>query len=434
MRRTGLWVTASGIAPKMGLWPARLQESHMAGERRRTGFHTDDKPVLSGGWSLPSQEDLPLVPDTTPAQTRREFSPIHAIGSLILFLGLLYLFFSSIELMGNAFQMSGAGLADQLLNMASDPVAGLLIGFLATSLVQSSSTTTSIVVIMVGSGVLTIPLAVPIIMGANIGTTTTNTIVSMGHVTRPAEFERAFAASTVHDFFNVLAAFTLLPIEMFFHPIERTAVYLQGVFAGVGGMSLASPLAKVRDPFTDLVTELIPYTIPLVILAFALLFVALAGLLKLMRGVVLERMEGLFDRVLFRNDAASFTLGVVATASVQSSSATTSMIVPLAGTGVLTLRQIFPYTVGANIGTTITAILASFSTGVPAGVTIAMAHLTFNVFALAIFYPLKALPIALATKWGAFAARSKASTATVFSVYIALHVIPIAYIIWSSKG
>ena len=329
--------------------------------------------------------------------------------------------------------MSGAGLADQLLNMASDPVAGLLIGFLATSLVQSSSTTTTIVVIMVGTGALTIPLAVPIIMGANIGTTTTNTIVSMGHVTRPAEFERAFAASTVHDFFNVLAAFTLLPIEMFFHPIERTAVYLQGVFAGVGGMSLASPLAKVRDPFTDLVTELIPYTIPLVILAFALLFIALAGLLKLMRGVVLERMEGLFDRVLFRNDAASFTLGVVATASVQSSSATTSMIVPLAGTGVLTLRQIFPYTIGANIGTTITAILASFSTG-PAGVTIALAHLTFNVFAVVIFSPLKALPIGLATRWGAFAARSKASTATVFSVYVALHVIPLAYIIWSSKG
>ncbi len=374
------------------------------------------------------------MPKTTQVQQRGESGPIHAIASLIFFLGLLYLFFSSIELMGNAFQMSGAGLADQLLKMVQDPVAGLLIGFLATSLVQSSSTTTTIVVIMVGTGALTIPLAVPIIMGANIGTTTTNTIVSIGHVTRPAEFERAFAASTVHDVFNVLAAFTLLPIEIFFHPIEKTAVFLQGVFAGAGGMRLANPLKIVRDPFTDFITELVPYTIPLVILAFALLFIALAGLLKLMRGVVLERMEGLFDRVLFRNDAASFTLGVVATASVQSSSATTSMIVPLAGTGVLTLRQIFPYTVGANIGTTITAILASFSTGVPAGVTIALAHLTFNVFAVVIFYPLKALPIALATRWGKFAARSKASTATVFSVYVALHVIPLAYIIWSAKG
>ncbi len=142
----------------------------------------------------------------------------------------------------------------------------------------------------------------------------------------------------------------------------------------------------------------------------------------------MERMSGLFDRVLFRNDAASFTLGVVATATVQSSSATTSLIVPLAGTGVLTLRQIFPYTIGANIGTTITAILASLGTGDPAAMTVAVAHLTFNVFAVLIFYPLKALPIGLATRWGAFAARSKASTATVISVYIPLHIIPLAFI------
>ena len=350
------------------------------------------------------------------------------VAAVVYFLFLLYLFFSSIELMGTAFKMSGAGFADQLLNMASNPVSGLFIGSLATSFVQSSSTTTTIVVIMVGSGALSIELAVPIIMGANIGTTTTNTIVSIGHVTRPAEFERAFAASTVHDFFNVLSAFTLLPVEIVFHPIERTAVFLQSVFADAGGMSLASPLKLIVGPPAEFLSELIPSTIPLVILALALIFIALRGLLVLMRGAVLERMGGFFDRVLFRNDAASFTLGVVATAAVQSSSATTSLIVPLAGTGVLTLRQIFPYTIGANIGTTITAILASFSTGSPAAVTVALAHLTFNMFAVAVYYPLKAIPIGLARRWGTFAARSKASTATVFSVYIALHVIPLAFI------
>jgi sodium-dependent phosphate cotransporter len=100
----------------------------------------------------------------------------------------------------------------------------------------------------------------------------------------------------------------------------------------------------------------------------------------------------------------------------------------LAGTGVLSLRQIFPYTIGANIGTTITAILASLGTGSPVAMQVALAHLTFNVFAVLIFYPLKALPIGLARRWGAFAARSKASTATVFSVYIALHIIPLAFI------
>ena len=158
------------------------------------------------------------MPDTT-VQTQQPASPLRVIGGVVYFLALLYLFFFSIELMSAAFKMGGRGFAEQLLNTASDPVAGLIIGFLATSLIQSSSTTTTIVVGLVASNALTIQLAIPIIMGAKIGTTTTNTIVSVAHVTRPAEFERAFAASTVHDFFNVLAALVILPIEIFFHPV-----------------------------------------------------------------------------------------------------------------------------------------------------------------------------------------------------------------------
>jgi sodium-dependent phosphate cotransporter len=119
---------------------------------------------------------------------------------------------------------------------------------------------------------------------------------------------------------------------------------------------------------------------------------------------------------------------MVVTASVQSSSATTSLIVPLAGTGVLSLRKVFPYTLGANIGTTITAILASFATGSAAAVTVALAHLTFNILGIAIFYPLARAPIWLAEWAGALAARSKTSTATVIAVYIALHIIPILYV------
>ena len=198
-------------------------------------------------------------------------------------------------------------------------------------------------------------------------------------------------------------------------------------------MGLGGPLKMLTRPLSDLVTGWVPRTIALILIALALLFGALRGMMKIMQGGVLKRMEGLFDRVLFRNDAASFSLGLVATAAVQSSSATTSLIVPLAGTGVISLRQVFPYTLGANVGTTVTAILASFATGSPAAVTVALAHLSFNLFAIAIFYPLKAIPLWLATSWGRLAARSKASTAGVFSVYIALHVIPLMYIIWSAK-
>ena len=379
--------------------------------------------------SLPLQEDLPPVPDSTPLHPQRETSPIRVIGHALYFIFLLYLFFFSIELMSRAFSMGGRGFAEQLLNAASDPVAGLFIGFLATSLIQSSSTTTTIIVGLVASQALTIELAVPMLMGANIGTTTTNTIVSVGHITRPAEFERAFAASTVHDFFNILAAAVVLPLEIFFHPVERIAVFSQGVFAGAGGMSLASPLKAAVRPLSDLISGAFPYELPLIGLSLLVLFIALNRLMRLMRGVFLERMASLFDRVLFRNDVTSFGLGIVTTAAMQSSSATTSLVVPLAGTGVLSLRQIFPYTLGANIGTTITAILASFSTGVPAAVTVALAHLSFNILGIAIFYPLRAAPIWMAERVGAYAARTRVSSAGVITVYVVLHVIPILYFI-----
>ncbi len=370
------------------------------------------------------------MPDSAPESTDRKAVRIFVAAlRVVYFLLLLYLFFFSIDLMSSAFKMAGRGFAEQLINTVSDPVAGLIIGFLATSLIQSSSTTTTIVVGLVASGALSIELAVPIVMGANIGTTTTNTLVSMGHVTRPAEFERAFAASTVHDFFNVLAAVTVLPLEVLFHPVQRMAVFLEGLFEGVGGMGLASPLKAAVGPLAERMTGLIPHTIPLVLIALAVLFLALQQMMKVMRGVVMVHLESLFDRVLFRNDAASFSLGVVFTASVQSSSATTSLVVPLAGTNVLSLRQIYPYTLGANIGTTITAILASLATGSAAAVTVALAHLTFNILGIAIFYPLARAPIWLARKAGALAARSKVSTATVLAVYIALHIIPVLYLV-----
>ena len=355
---------------------------------------------------------------------------VTGLAQTLYFLLLLYAFFFSIELMSTAFRMGGRGFAEQLINAATDPVAGLLIGFLATSLIQSSSTTTTIVVGLVASDALTVSLAIPIIMGANIGTTTTNTIVSIGHVTRPQEFERAFAASTVHDFFNVLAAIALLPIELLFQPIARMAGFLEQIFAEAGGMGLASPLKAAVGPLVEGAAEAFPYEIPLLVLALGVLFFSLNQMMRVMRGAVLERMSGLFDRVLFRNDAASFALGAAMTAAVQSSSATTSLVVPLAGTGVLSLRQIFPYTLGANIGTTITAILASFATGSAAAVTIAFAHLSFNILGIVLFYPLRALPIWMAKTVAAYAARTKGRSAGVVTVYIVLHVLPILYIIF----
>ncbi len=355
-------------------------------------------------------------------------SPWRSVRQVALFLAALYLFFISIDLMSAAFRMAGTDFARQLITTASDPIAGLLIGFLTTSLVQSSSCTTSIVVGLVAAGALPLRLAVPIVMGANIGTTITATIVSFGHVTHPREFEKAFSAATVHDFFNILAVAVLLPIEVLFHPVEHLAVFFEGIFSGIGGLQLASPLKAVVTPVTELVTGIIPWVIPLLIIAITALFFALSRMVRIMRTAVLTRVEVLFDRVLFRNDTASFTLGMTLTALVQSSSATTSLVVPLVGTGVLTLRKIFPYTLGANVGTTITAILASLATGNRIAVEVALAHLSFNALGIAIFYPLRALPIWIATQAGRFASRTRRNTIFLVMGYVALDILIILYL------
>lgn len=355
----------------------------------------------------------------------REPNPL---GDLFLFLASLYLFLFSIELMSASFKLAGKGFAEHLLTMTSDPIAGLVIGIVATSIIQSSSTTTSITVGLVAAGTLDLRLAIPVIMGANIGTTVTNTIVSLGHVKNSKEMERAFAASTVHDFFNILSVLVLFPLELRFHPVEKTATVLGRFFEGAGGVSLVSPLKVILEPPVHHLKDLLPHPVPLLLLAFLALFFSLSRMVRIMRRHVVGRTEGFFQRGLFRSDLSSYVVGWILTSLVQSSSVTTSLVVPLVGTGALSVREIYPYTLGANIGTTVTALLASFATANPAAVTVALSHMVFNLFGTAIFYPLRALPIRLATGLGRIAARSRRDLVYIFIVYVLLHIIPIGYV------
>ncbi|MGB6866044.1 MAG: Na/Pi symporter, partial [Candidatus Aminicenantaceae bacterium] len=135
--------------------------------------------------------------------------------NLIFLLCFLYLFLFSIELMGTSLKMLGKGLAEALITTTTNPLIGLFVGVLSTSIVQSSSFTTSIVVGLVAGGALNVVNAIPIIMGANIGTSVTNILVSLTQIRRSVEFKLAFAAAIVHDFFNVLAVLVLFPLQYF---------------------------------------------------------------------------------------------------------------------------------------------------------------------------------------------------------------------------
>lgn len=340
---------------------------------------------------------------------------IKTLVKIILVVVFLYLFLTSIGLMGKAFKGFGKGFAESLLNTTSNPFVGLFIGILATSLVQSSSTTTSIVVGMVASGIITIGNAIPVIMGANIGTTVTNTLVALGHITRKEEFKRAIAGATVHDFFNLICVAILFPLELATGFLQKMATFFSSMFVGFGGIKFTSPIKAATKPTIDFVkhlfTEILPvshnlgYTL-VFLTSIAFLFVSLYFIVKLMKSLIVKRAETVLDNIVGRKGVIGIFAGLIFTSIVQSSSITTSLLIPLIGAGILTIDLAFPITMGANIGTTTTAILASFATGNVAAITIAFVHFFFNVIGVCFIYPIKIfrkIPINLAKRLGELA-------------------------------
>ena len=166
-----------------------------------------------------------------------------------LVVGLIYFFLVGVSSLENGIKIMGEDTQERLFSAAGNPIAALCIGILGTILVQSSSASTSVIVGLVASGALGVDDAVPMAMGANIGTTVTNTLVSLGHIRQSSEFRRAFSAATVHDFFNVLAVAVLLPLEIAFGLISRTAEAMSSRLVGSAGSEWKSPVkAWVKEP------------------------------------------------------------------------------------------------------------------------------------------------------------------------------------------
>ena len=314
----------------------------------------------------------------------------------------LYLFLVGIGGMGYSFKLFGKEFSGRILQATSDPLIGLFIGILATTIVQSSSTTTSIIIGMVAAEAIGVRGAIFMVMGANIGTTVTAKLVSLGHITRKAEFRRAFAASSVHDTFNFITVAILFPLEYFFHILEHTATWMGRIFVDVTGITKPENyLKKFTQPSIEALADMLDKVPWLVLLVSVIItFFMLWAIVKLLQSLVLKKLEAFFDAVLFRNAAIAFVVGMFLTVLVQSSSITTSLIVPLAGAGVLRLQQIFPFTIGANIGTTVTGLLAALAVAgqpgidpklVIAGATVAFAHFLFNASGALIFLPFKKL-------------------------------------------
>ena len=343
---------------------------------------------------------------------------------------LIYLLICAVGIIGSGFKMSVGSHATELFGFASNPFAGLVVGIVATALIQSSSTVTSIIVGLVAGG-LPVELAVPMVMGANVGTSITNTIVSLGHVRAKEEFKRAFSAATVHDFFNLLSVVIFLPLEIAFGLLEKMGGWLSGLFYGAGDTSIKgfnfvkAATAPVVDAFKSVGSSLGDQVggVSLIIAGIVLIFVAITLVGKLLKKLMVGKAKDIMHTAIGRGPMSGITSGTIVTVLVQSSSTTTSLMIPLAGSGAFKLKEIYPFTLGANIGTCVTAVLAATAvTGnAEAALQIAFIHLVYNILGVVVIYGIPALrnlPVKAAEALGATAAENKfAALAYILGVF-----------------
>jgi len=404
-----------------------------------------------------------------PAKTTK--TPLRAnidlAANILFMLTCLYFFLVGLGLMGDSFKVLAGKSAGNLFQAADHPIAGLMVGILATVLVQSSSTSTSIVVGLVGSGVMPVRQAIFVIMGANIGTSVTNTIVSLGHASDPDEYERAFAGATVHDMFNFLNVLVMLPLEWIVGavtgsggPLYWLSYSLTAGLKEMAGGKFTSPVSVIIKPLHNailkpdkdkikalamgmptnttclsengkgVVVAKVDYYIcgnqtiyeksiktwndkiingvltkggafkgmsddlagglGLAISLFVLCL-ALFLLVVTLKRLFLGRAKSCIGKAVNMNGYLAILVGAGMTIAVQSSSIITSALTPLVGIGTLPLDKMLPLTLGANIGTTCTALLASMVISTEAAIQIALCHLFFNIAGILVWYPIPAM-------------------------------------------
>ncbi|XP_028444888.1 solute carrier family 34 member 2a [Perca flavescens] len=449
-------------------------------------------------WDMPELKDTG-VPWSALDTKGKVLRVLVSVGKFILLLGFLYMFICSLDILSSAFQLVGGKAAGDIFQdntILSNPLAGLVIGVLVTLLVQSSSTSSSIVVSMVSSGLLTVQLAVPIIMGTNIGTSVTNTLVAMTQAGDRSTFRRAFAGATVHDFFNWLSVLVLLPLEVatgYLYVVTKliidsfkiengeapdllnviTDILTESIIqldqSVISGIATGDPEARNKSlilkwcqTFTN--STLMNVTVPgpenctspslcwfdgnytftlknisemynvqkckhlfvnvnlpdlavgLILLALSLLVLCscLILIVKLLNSMLKGQVATVIKKILNTDFPFPFgwvtgyiaiLVGAGMTFIVQSSSVFTSAITPLVGIGVISIERAYPLSLGSNIGTTTTAILAAMaSPGDTLGdsLQIALVHFLFNISGIILWYPFPCtrIPIRLAKSLG----------------------------------
>ena len=271
------------------------------------------------------------------------------IFDVLTLIGGLCLFLFGMNIMGAALERrAGSSLQNLLARLTTNKLAGLFTGLGVTSVIQSSSATTVMVVGFVNSGLMTLKQASNVIMGANIGTTVTAWILSLGGI----------------DSSNV---FVKLLKPMSFTPV----LALIGI-----ALDMFAKSRKSKDTGT-------------ILLGFAVLMFGMDIMSGAVSGLAdVPGFQQLF--IMFKNPILGVLAGAVLTAIIQSSSASVGILQALCMTGAVSYGAAIPIIMGQNIGTCITAILSSFGTNRNAK-RAAIVHLSFNVIGTAVCLALFAL-------------------------------------------
>ena len=344
----------------------------------------DQNPTVS------DNDSVPLATDSLNSPSSRLKSIIpKSILQWSLVVLFIYGLLVAVSMISTGFKGAFIDSSVALFDMARHPLVALVIGILATALLQSSSAVTSILVGLVAGG-MPISIAIPMVMGANVGTTVTNTIVSLGLIRHKDSFKKAFAAGTVHDFFNLMAVLVFLPLEITFQFLEKASLWLTALIVGTNDFSISgfSFVKALSKPVVVWVKEGLSIFSPaivsalLVVMGVLFLFITITSLSKMLKRLTIGRVKERLHSAIGKGRIQGVASGALATVVVQSSSTTTSLMVPLVGAGVFSIRQVFPFMLGANIGTCITAILAAtaVTTGLQGvALQLALAHLLFNL-------------------------------------------------------
>ncbi|MBQ2737150.1 MAG: Na/Pi cotransporter family protein [Clostridia bacterium] len=259
---------------------------------------------------------------------------IALIGSLIWLLAGVGVFIVGMNFMSDALEKSaGGGMKRMLERISNNRISGVGIGAGVTAIIQSSSATSVMVIGLVNAGVMTLMQATPIIMGANIGTTVTGVLVALKN-----------------DYFNMLMyLFAFAGVMMGFVKSERVRI-AGSLLSGLGLIFVGLEVMSSEEAFGNPLVE--------------------------------EMFTGIFKTIDF--PLLLILVGIVFTALIQSSSASTGVVITMVGTGVLPLDLALFIILGANIGTCVTALLASVGANANSK-RVALIHFTFNVIGTALF-------------------------------------------------